>query len=91
MKLELEGVKIPSDVRMYTREEVAELIGCHKDHVVMLSEVGCLKSIRIGRRYMYSYEVLKQFQRDYAGLDVSNRAKAIESFKRVMNNKVEVE
>lgn len=91
MKLELEGVKIPSDVRMYTREEVAELIGCHKDHVVMLSEVGCLKSIRIGRRYMYSYEALKQFQRDYAGLDVSNRVKAIESFERVMNNKVEVE
>ena len=38
---------IPTDVRMYTREEVAEMIGCHKDHVVMLSEVGCLKSIRI--------------------------------------------
>lgn len=85
--MNIENIYIPSDVRMYTREEVAELIGCHKDHVVMLSEVGCLKSIRIGRRYMYSYEALKQFQRDYAGLDVSNRAKAIESRKQVMDNK----
>lgn len=76
---------IPHDLRMYTREEVAELIGCHKDHVVMLSEVGCLKSIRIGRRYMYSYESIKQFQHDYEGLDVSNRFKAIESYKIAHN------
>lgn len=50
---------IPSDVRMYTREEVAEIIGCHKNHVVMLSEVGCLSCIRIGKRYMYSYEFIR--------------------------------
>lgn len=74
---------IPADVRMYTREEVAEMIGCHKDHVVMLSEVGCLSSIRIGKRYMYSYEAIKQFQYDYAGLDVSNRVRALEAFKLV--------
>lgn len=74
---------IPADVRMYTREEVAEMIGCHKDHVVMLSEVGCLSSIRIGKRYMYSYEAIKQFQHDYAGLDVSNRVRALEAFKLV--------
>ena len=72
-------------LKMYTREEVAELIGSHKDNVVMLSEVGCLNAIRIGKRYMFSYEAIKQFQHDYEGLDVSNRTKAIESFKKVHN------
>lgn len=78
---------IPSDVRMYTREEVAEMIGCHKDHVVMLSEVGCLKSIRIGKRYMYSYEAIKQFQKEYEGLDLSNKVKAMQAYSLVNKSK----
>ena len=72
-------------LRMYTREEVGELLGAHKDTVVMLSEVGCLKSIKIGKRYMYSYEAIKQFQNDYAGLDVSNKYKALEANKKIKN------
>lgn len=78
---------IPSDIRMYTRDEVAEMIGCHKDHVVMLSEVGCLKSIRIGKRYMYSYEAIKQFQKDYEGLDLSNKLKALQAYSLVNKSK----
>lgn len=78
---------IPSDIRMYTRDEVAEMIGCHKDHVVMLSEVGCLKSIRIGKRYMYSYEGIKQFQKDYEGLDLSNKVKALQAYSLVNKSK----
>lgn len=42
-----ENSLVPADIRMYTREEVADMIGCHKDNVVMLSEVGCLKAIRL--------------------------------------------
>lgn len=72
---------------MYTRDEVAEMIGCHKDHVVMLSEVGCLKSIRIGKRYMYSYEAIKQFQKDYEGLDLSNKVKALQAYSLVNKSK----
>lgn len=78
---------IPTDVRMYTREEVAEMIGCHKDHVVMLSEVGYLKSIRIGKRYMYSYEAIKQFQKEYEGLDLSNKVKAMQAYSLVNKSK----
>lgn len=83
MSEEVNVFPVPQDVRMYTREEVAMMIGCHKDHVVMLSEVGCLQSIRIGKRYMYSYESIKKFQNSYAGLDVSNRFKALESYRLV--------
>lgn len=78
---------IPTDIRMYTRDEVAEMIGCHKNHVVMLSEVGCLKSIRIGKRYMYSYEAIKQFQKDYEGLDLSNKVKALQAYSLVNKSK----
>ena len=78
---------IPCDVRMYTREEVAEMIGCHKDHVVMLSEVGCLFCIRIGKRYMYSYEAIKKFQHDYEGFNLSNRVKALEAYHIVESRK----
>lgn len=78
---------IPTDIRMYTRDEVAEMIGCHKDHLVMLSEVGCLKSIRIGKRYMYSYEAIKQFQKDYEGLDLSNKVKALQAYSLVNKSK----
>ena len=78
---------ISSDVRMYTREEVAEIIGCHKDHVVMLSEVGCLSCIRIGKRYMYSYEAIKKFQHDYDGFNLSNRVKALETYHIVESRK----
>ena len=80
-----ENSLVPADIRMYTREEVANMIGCHKYYVVMISEVCCLIAIRIGISYMFSYEAIKQFQHDYEGLDVSNRTKAIESFKKVHN------
>ncbi|WP_270600484.1 helix-turn-helix domain-containing protein [Faecalicoccus pleomorphus] len=70
----------PDNLRMYTRDDVAAMFGCHKDHVVMLSQTGCLSAIRIGKRYMYSYEAIKQFQHDYAGCDVSNKVKAVEAY-----------
>lgn len=78
-------MKEVNDLKMYTREEVGELIRAHKDTVVMLSEVGCLLATKIGKRYMYSYESIKKFQHDYAGLDVSNRLKAIKSKEIVTN------
>lgn len=29
----------PADIRMYTREEVADMIGCHKDNVCLVKLV----------------------------------------------------
>lgn len=75
-----------NELKMLNREEVAELFGCHVDNVSMLTEVGCIKSIKIGKRYMYSYEAIKQFQDKYEGFDVSNRVKAFDAYREV--NKV---
>lgn len=68
---------------MYTREEVAEFFCCHKDYVTMISDVGCLKAIKMGKRFMYSYEAIKQFQKEYEGMDLSNRVKATKAFSEV--------
>ena len=62
--LKSEIFSIPNDLKMYSREEVAQLLGTTSDHITLLSQVGCLSPTRIGRRYMYSYETIKQFQMD---------------------------
>ena len=68
---------------MLTREEVAICLNVNIDNVSMLCDVGVLKPTKIGRAYMFSQGMLLKFQHDYEGLDVSNRTKAIESFKKV--------
>lgn len=79
----------PEDIKMYTREEVAKIIGCHKDHVTTLSQIGCLSAIRIGKRYMFSHEAIKQFQHDYNGYDLSNRKKAIQAYQTIQQKKLQ--
>ena len=37
---------------------------------------------------MFSQEEIRRFQRDYAGLDVSNKVKAIEAYNTVENTKM---
>lgn len=73
------------DLQMLTRDEVAEIFNVYKDTVTMWREVGILKAIKTGKSYMYSQSAIKRFQHDYEGLDVSNRVKALESYKKVNN------
>lgn len=72
-----------SELKMYTRSEVAELLGCHKDNVTMLTETNCIQSIKIGKCYMYSYKAIEKFEREYQGYDVSNKVKAIKAYQLV--------
>lgn len=72
-----------SDLQMYTREQVAEMFACHITNVGMLTDVGCLKAIKIGKKYMYSYESIKEFETKYIGCDLSNRTFAIEAKERL--------
>ena len=45
--------------------------------------MGFYQQLKHGRNYMISKDDILAFQRDYKGLDVSNRVKAIEAFKKV--------
>ena len=72
-----------TDLKMLTQDEVSELINVSRDQVAMLREVGIIRATKTGKCYMFSQAEIKRFQRDYAGLDVSNKVKALESYKKV--------
>lgn len=83
MKFEKKEVVFMDSLKMLTREEVATDHNNHVDTVTMWVEVGILKPIKTGKCYMFSQDEIKRFQQEYKGLDVSNRVKAIESYKKV--------
>lgn len=72
-----------TDLQMFTREEVAEMLHANVTAITTLREIGILPAIRTGKNYMFSKEGILAFQKNYAGLDVSNRVKAIEAYKLV--------
>lgn len=73
------------DLKMYTQEEVCDMLNIHVQTLVMYREIGIIKPIKTGKNYMFSRNSIERFQKDYEGLDVSNRVKAIESYERVNN------
>ena len=64
-----------SDLKMLTQDEVATLLNVSRDQVSMLRETG--------KCYMFSQQEIKLFQENYKGYDVSNKVKALESYKIV--------
>lgn len=64
---------------MLTQKEVAELLNTTKDNVSMLRRIGILPAIKTGRNYMFSQDVIRRFQEDYQGFDVSNLQEALAS------------
>lgn len=79
-----------TDLRMYTQEEVAEMLHTHIGTITILREIDILPAIRTGKNYMITKESIMEFQKNYAGLDVSNpnRVKAIEAYRLVKNRLV---
>lgn len=71
------------NLQRYISEQVAKLLHCLPADIEMLSEVGCLNPMRIGNKPKYSYDDIKNFQKNYTGFDVSTRAKAREAFMTV--------
>ena len=75
------------ELKMLTREEVAELLHVHVNTISMLREVGIIDGIKIGKNYIFSQKVIRTFQDDYIGLDVSNKNKAMISRQTVEKRK----
>lgn len=76
------------ELQMFTQEEVAEMLHAHLTTVTTLREIGILPAIKTGRNYMFTKEAILEFQKNYAGLDVSNRVKAIQAYQTV-NDRIE--
>lgn len=77
------------DLKMLTQEEVAEILHANIMTITMLREIGIIPAIKTGRNYMFAKEDVKSFQKEYKGLDVSNKVKALESY-RLVNNRMPV-
>ena len=70
-------------LEMLTQEEVATLLKTSRQNISMLRDVGILKAIKVGQRYLFSIEELQEFQLKYEGFDVGNKVKALEAYRSV--------
>lgn len=78
------------ELKMLTREDVAEILHAHVNTVSMLMQVGIIQSVKVGKNYMFPKSVISSFQTEYLELDCSNRQKAIESKNLVDQRKQQV-
>lgn len=49
-------------LKMFNQKEVAQLFGTTRQTISLFRKKGILRSTKIGRKYMFSYEELKRFQ-----------------------------
>ena len=71
-------------LNMLTQEEVAKKIGTTKQHISTFRELGLIQAIKTGKGFMFSQREIERFQEVYRGCDVSNKVKALESY-RMLN------
>lgn len=72
-----------NELKMYTTEEVAEILGMRIEHVRDLRKIGVLEAIRTGKNYMFSKGAILEFQERYKGKDVSNVKAAVQAMYEV--------
>ena len=80
-------MKNNDELKMLTREEVSKLFNTTKDHISTLIDIGILKPIKIGKSYMFTREGIREMQREYMGMDLSNRKCALKSYTLVQDRK----
>lgn len=71
---------VKQKLMMLTRKETAEILGTSIESITLLSEIGILHPIKIGRSFMYSQEDILEFQRLYRDCNLSNRSHAMKSY-----------
>ena len=62
--------------RMLKWDEVREDLGVSQSQLQNFVELGILNPIYLGKGWKFSQQEILDFQKDYAGLDVSNYEKA---------------
>lgn len=75
-----------TEIRMFTREEVGEILHVHVNTVSVLREEGLIEAIKVGKNYIFPRSTIEAFEKDYLGLDCSNRERAKES-KRIVDQR----
>ena len=72
-----------SELQMLTREETSKLLNTSLPTLDLLREVGALKAIKIGKKFMYSQEAIRRFQSDYEGYELTNLVTMTDAYNHV--------
>lgn len=78
--------KKASYLDMLNQDEVAKKLGTTKQNISVLREIGLIQAIKTGKGFMFSQREIERFQEVYRGCDVSNKVKALESYKKRGSN-----
>lgn len=80
------------NLKMLTREDVAEVLNVSPDQVTMFREQNVLQATRTGKNWMFSQKEVERFQEEYKGYDVSNQFKIIETKRKIkeLNDQLKV-
>lgn len=79
----MKGGRYLMGVNTYNREQVAELFQTNVETVSYLMEVGILKPIKIGKRYIFSEDMIQQFLKSYEGKNLQNKLEMMKSYDEV--------
>lgn len=72
---------MPTNLKMLTMDEVADLMNTTRETLTMLRDIGIIRPIKIGKSYMFSQKEVARFQDEYIGCDLSNKLCAINAYK----------
>lgn len=80
------------NLKMLTREDVADVLNVSPDQVTMFREQSVLQATRTGKNWMFSQKEVERFQEEYKGYDVSNQFKIIETKRKIkeLNDQLKV-
>lgn len=80
------------NLKMLTREDVADVLNVSPDQVTMFREQNVLQATRTGKNWMFSQKEVERFQEEYKGYDVSNQFKIIETKRKIkeLNDQLKV-
>ena len=68
-------------IKMLNTKEVAECLGTTVQTVGTTKDIGILKPIKIGKQFMYSQDMLLEFQKRYEGIHLSNVGEMKKAYK----------
>lgn len=58
--------------KLMTTEEMANYLHCSTHHITHLRQVGLIKGMRFGKRWLYACTEVERFVADSNGVDYSN-------------------
>lgn len=82
-KIRADSNKEVDSLKMYSVEDLASLFQTTNHTILEMKDIGIIKPIKIGKRFMFSQSELIRFQNEYIGMDLSNKIEMQKSYRLV--------